>query len=149
MIPKHIIEKAIEGGWKDTRPQISAVEREEDVPKATIVNDFMNFYSTPVVVCEPLFWQALGKALGWDNRIDDLYTLIADVDVKWMTIAPDTSLPAQVERHVEENRMKYRISQAIKDIENRGWKYYAQCFFDLLLTGGDTEKFWQELVDKK
>lgn len=45
-------------------------------------------------VLDPLFWQALGKALGWKGA----------------------------------------------------WKHYAHQYFDLLLTGGDTEKFWKELT---
>ena len=64
-IPKEIIEKAIECGWhKDEQPNIE------------INNDglWVNFWGggdtrtlhESDIILDPLFWQALGKALGWD-----------------------------------------------------------------------------------
>lgn len=29
---------------------------------------------------------------------------------------------------------------------DHGWMYYAKSFYDLILTGGDTKSFWQELL---
>jgi hypothetical protein len=52
-------------------------------------------------VLDPLFWQALGKALGWDD-------FRAAVPPLWLA-----------------NALHYH---------------------ELLLTGGDTEKFWKELI---
>jgi hypothetical protein len=34
------------------------------------------------------------------------------------------------------------------DSATEGWKYYAHLYFDLVLTGGDTEKFWQDLINQ-
>jgi hypothetical protein len=60
-------------------------------------------------VLRPEFWQALGKALGWDDgdHTDEGY---AFSEYYWM------------------------------------WQYKAHKYFDLLLTGGETEKFWQDLL---
>jgi hypothetical protein len=56
------------------------------------------------IILDPLFWQALSKALGW------------------------------------------------KEFAGRGegsypiWKWQAHRYFDLVLTGGNKEKFWEELL---
>jgi hypothetical protein len=63
------------------------------------------------IILDPLFWQALGKALGW-NETDKL--------------AHDLHSP---------------------DIEPL-WYLFAMEYFDLVLTGGDTEKFWKELLTR-
>jgi len=94
MIPKQVIEKAIEAGWP--------VERWGGaVAYDCIVRDVWE-----CVALIPSFWQALGKALGWSDK---------------------------------------------KDHEGIGgyypeWQYHAQCFYDLVLTGGDTKKFWEEVL---
>lgn len=54
------------------------------------------------IALDPLFWQALGKALGWDG---------------W-----------SVQFYGDE------------------WLFHAHQYFDLVLTGGDTEAFWKELI---
>ncbi len=61
-------------------------------------------------VLDPLFWQALGKALGW-----------------------------------EEQSFGYETSYGYWEGKPE-WNYFAHMYFDLLLTGGDTEKFWKELL---
>lgn len=50
MIPKHIIELAVKGGW---------------IGKAVEPTYIDNYYE---VICSPLFWQALGKELGWGTE---------------------------------------------------------------------------------
>lgn len=56
------------------------------------------------IVQDSLFWQALGKALGWGRK-------------GMKTTAND-----------------------------RTWLHYAHQYFDLVLTGGETEKFWKQLI---
>lgn len=74
MIPKQAIEKAIEGGWKNSE----------------------NIYPHwSVIAFDKTFWQALGKALGW---------------------------------------------------EELDWIPYGQHFAKVILTGGDTEAFWKEIL---
>lgn len=64
------------------------------------------------IVLDPLFWQALGKALG---KEDEDYTDDPFADWKYW----------------------------------EWWKGAAHHYFDIILTGGDTEKFWSELLDRK
>lgn len=70
---------------------------------------------TKAFLLDPQFWQALGKALGW-NR-DYKIGIQHIVGQSWMII------PA--------------------------WQYWANHYFNLILTGGDTEAFWKELLKQR
>lgn len=66
-----------------------------------------------VITTDPLFWQALGKALGWEQYLES------------------------------GGRNKYG-----DDEFDLSWKVYAHKYLDTVLTGGDTEQFWKELLNK-
>lgn len=68
-------------------------------------------------ILNPLFWQSLGKALGWDEIIDyeSWFTKLSSIE------------------------MEYWNGKYI-------WRYYADMYFDLLMAGRDTGKFWQDLL---
>ena len=76
--------------------------------------DGIKFYHIAETFLDPLFWQALGRALGWGTLI-----------------GTGKFIEARYQR--------------MEDAEET-WKYYAHQYFDLVLTGGDTEKFWKELL---
>lgn len=71
-----------------------------------------NQYVTDVSVLDPLFWQALGKALGWKKRLTN----------KWLI------------HNLEIGK------------NEETWRFYAHQYFDLVLTGGNTDKFFKELL---
>jgi hypothetical protein len=66
---------------------------------------------------DPLFWQALGKALGWKRIFEDLLETMEFNDIPTNYFMPYVT-----------------------------WQYYAHQYFDLVLTGGDTEKFWKGML---
>lgn len=72
------------------------------------------------LLLDPLFWQALGKALGW-----------ASIVVLPVTYTNKFDLTCCLKRN------NYYKSE---------WKYHALRFFELKLTDGDEEKFWEELL---
>jgi len=72
-------------------------------------------YRKIIYAQDPYFWQALGKALGWKDKM--LYRLT----------------DSMYERKLSRKEM----SEA---------EIHAHQYFDLVLTGGDTEKFWKELI---
>lgn len=78
-------------------------------------------YKRDTVVLDPLFWQALGKALGWIETGKHF-------------------------RRYEHDDYE-ECSQCIEYGESSQWIHYAHQYFDLALTGGDTEKFWKELIN--
>lgn len=58
---QEIIKKAIEGGWK---PGYKNSSKEEHL--YFVIHD----YEAPTeqeIVCDPIFWQSLGKACGWEE----------------------------------------------------------------------------------
>ena len=59
---KNAIKKAIEGGWK-----IPHVEEQDEAPAA------IRFYvkNPHKILLDHLFWQALGKAMGWGLEEDE------------------------------------------------------------------------------
>src|SRR4051794_12707419 len=78
MIPKIAIEKAIEGGWKESL-EIDKVEVLEpyapgnpDFYRVAQVHchhaDMQLNYSMAEIALDPTFWQALSKALGWGTK---------------------------------------------------------------------------------
>jgi hypothetical protein len=77
MIPKSAITKAIEGGYID----------------------FAENYSDANRICDPSFWQCLGKALGWGGNA-----------------------------------------------KGGVWSQEAIRFYKIILTGGNVEQFWNELL---
>lgn len=73
------------------------------------------------------FWQALGKALGWGEK-----------RYKQSVVAT----------LIRGGNHRAHIRMQRKPTPNR-WKKEALRFYDLILTGGDTEKFWAELLANK
>ena|ERR1041384_4791582 len=77
------------------------------------------------IVLDPLFWQALGRVLGWHR--------ILCYGCKEPLANSD-----------DEEALK--ACNAGEDMNMEEWKYYAMHYFDLVLIGGDTESFWQSLL---
>lgn len=67
-------------------------------------------------VTDPSFWQSLGKALGW--------TEYGEYEI--------------------DRKSDYELG--LTGYYGDEWALEAHRFYDLILTGGDTEKFWQELL---
>ena len=99
-IPNKIVELAVEGGYP-----------------LTLSTSGVNYSD---MILSPLFWQSLGKQLGWDKED-------------------------------EQNLKMYRMSGGAGDMPKGiyRWNKKVHRFIDLLLTGGDTDAFWEGLIDKK
>lgn len=125
MIPKQVIEKAIEGGWSilgltgqmtfSWSWRINPFHPEQEI--MVVQDDIgephdLDYYQT---VLDPTFWQALGKALGWK-----------EVETEW--------------RHANSN------TSEVYSFSNERWANEAHSFYDLILTRGDTETYWNELL---
>lgn len=95
MIPEKVIEVAHEGGYQNR------------------VGELITWQE---IALDPLFFQALGKALGWPDRT--FYT-------------------------IECVAKEYHVWEETSEIT---WIYQAHRFYDLILTGGDTEVYWNDLL---
>ncbi len=128
MIPKQAIEKAVEGGWQQWANGTSPSG--EDLA-ASIDNAIFDW---PITALDPTFWQALGKTLGWEKKMVVRRGMVIG-NFGWES--PDKNI-----------RFYGEEMGAGMDYMNP-WVYYAHRFYDLILTGGDTDKFWQEILPTK
>lgn len=128
-IPKAAIEKAMAGGWK---PSL--------VPRATLIRKVMpvEAHETDVSTCaelwafvfvDPEFWKCLGKSCGWEESIE---IFMSDYTGNHPFMGGTLDYP-----YVEGAGMTYKGLR---------WKYEAMRFFDLILIGGDTDAYWQEIL---
>jgi hypothetical protein len=81
---------------------------------------------------DPLFWQSLGKAFRWEEDIEVCGGCGAKLEKQEIT--PYGKHKGNCDSDVDWNLT---------------WKFWAHEYFDLVLTGGDTEKFWKELTENK
>lgn len=125
MIPKLAIEKAIEGGWKNIYLPNVPFEVKITESKYLVVT---HSNGHEVVVCpiaeialDPTFWQCLGKMLEWGDSCC----------------------------HCNEHGF-YEVyrHQAVCGLSSARapWQIRAERLYHLILTGGDTHKFWDELL---
>lgn len=105
---KNAIEKAIEGGYEGlTQKDLDTKNYQWDFP----ANVFL----------DPLFWQALGKALGWEEDYE--YTSYG------YSIKPGDS--------------------ATLEIRGPGWIHNMHRFLDALIAGQTPDSFFDALLNTK
>jgi hypothetical protein len=132
MIPKEIIEKAIEGGYA---PEPYRHRQFIRTSRKTYQHLQTSGASMPYseIILDPLFWQSLGKALEWKEKNKH------HIDNEKRPALRCTLCNGKP--MVGDGYCSFSYSDE--------WKEKALCFFDLLLTNGDTEKFWEDLVSIK
>lgn len=107
MIPKEIIEKAIEGGWRPTYLALPHLH---------------NIHCDYEIALDRTFWIALGKVLGWSFQCEDCGAKGSDLD-------------------------EFYCTKCQKIVRLKGdWFVFAHRFYDLILTGQNTDEFWQSLL---
>lgn len=87
-------------------------------------------YRDCTAVLDPLFWQALGKELGL-GLVKEHCSHYYPYSQKNCTVC--------------KTKLDSRHNKKAGD----DWRRTALRFYDLILTGGNTEKFWQELLDNE
>ncbi len=112
MIPKSAIEKAIEGGAK--------ISPNWKYNKDGIYWSKNQYITWEEIALDPTFWQALGKALGWD--FEELICKACGKDECGRGWHCGTTQAKQT------------------------WINEARRFYDLILTGQPTDKFWEEIL---
>ncbi len=115
-IPRHVIEKAIAAEGRGQGWAADAVMVFEKLKMFGVLTH--EEYCS--IALDPLFWQAIGKALGWAD---------------WYCMGPEF-LWSNDEIYCRGSD-SYNLNQ---------WQYETYRFYDLILTGGDTEKFWNEIM---
>lgn len=134
MIPDKAIEKAIEGGWIEhlnyERPYFEEREKPEGFKSDVLIwgtrpdgkREFTQYYY-PEIALDPIFWQALGKSCGWQKQ---------------PYLCPGCqTIGTREGNHMNACPHKYRRGD---------WREEALEFYDLILTGGDTTAYWEEIL---
>lgn len=138
MTIQQAIEKAIEGGWRPQNLYIPPKEKpfaviltdgetikyqihKDGEPLTPIDNDY---YSLHKALLDPLFWQSLGKAMGWDT---------SENNPTWLCPVCAKSLDEMI-MHLND-----------KDFGIETWRYYWHAFIDHLAEGKDIESFFASL----
>jgi len=83
-----------------------------------------SFFDFKIAILDSQFWQALGKALGWGF----------------------VNSAGQRKNQFWVSKEKNRDKDWERQIKQHEWKWQAHQYFDLVLTGNHTEKFWKELL---
>lgn len=123
-IPKQAIEKAIERGWKGRYPSLPWKPHPDGIQY--LAQESIVVVEWYAIALDPSFWQALGKALKFDQPIWDCH-----------------KLPEYKNARCENTEF----------CEYAGWKSMEReslSFCEIILTSGDVEKyvdaFWADLL---
>ena len=141
-LPKEILGLSIKGGFPANRPQDNAE-----------------------IVLDPAFWRGLSKALGWSKYQHTLTEVEHDWELlhyqndtaktpvyeckKCFARKVDGVITVEVEYEWVNPQENHWTSNPILKAHSRykeGWSKTAHHFYDLILTGGDTKKFWDDLL---
>lgn len=97
-------------------------------------------YKNPTVFAlDPVFWKSLGKALKWQEEKFKLGDFV--------TIRIGNGFVTGKVTSIEKNEAKVHLTHGgYMNIPVLEWLYNANQYFELLLTGGNTDKFWKELI---
>lgn len=116
------------GGWQEWWEFEEHRNRNEWVLRHNA--DWDDFITFKEIALDPLFWQSLGKALGWADEV---------------TSAGNRKEHAFPQYYRDEtDKINKAWEKCIKQPE---WLFHAREYFNLILTGGDTEKFWKGLLN--
>jgi hypothetical protein len=108
---KNAIQKAIEGGYT--------------VKNTDIEDKLLQQAMYHVILLDPLFWQCLGKAMGWGNVCGDCETGILNKYCKSGWHDNDTT-----------------------KVKEDMWKIYWHNFIDHIADGRDVDTFFNNLINK-
>ena len=134
---KEAIQKAIEGGYRYKRWGEDLTNSIATDPHQTEEAD---------ILLDPLFWQALGKAMGRGRENEDMAVRL-DIDVKFYYKEPRPSTASElIEQGNEEERIKYHLSKYATHLKGRDWLHEMHRFIDHLTEGKDAESFFKELL---
>lgn len=109
------IKRALKGGWNDTDYAFTSKEP----PYEGVECQIGEWQYDVKVFLDPLFWQALGKAEGWE------------------------------EKTYYEINCQARNYQTYEETSEITWKLQMHCLIDHLIGGKDVESFFGELLAKE
>lgn len=116
------IKKAIEGGYTGNKLY-------EGIGDIVILD-----MAKKVYLLDPLFWQALGKALGWKEMCLDCGSEVTRKETPEYPNLP--------------HGISYCNGHCYDKNYTQGWTFYWHRFIDRLAEGGNAEDFFKDLLTK-
>lgn len=140
MIPKEILAKSKEGGWKPEKYRERIHYRTGGKQTRGYTLSTSASITPHEIALDPTFWQSLGKALGWDKEPMDINGKCehCGVDVNYQ---PSFSSGC--------NHAHYPEACSVCSKNKHEWKKIPHRFYDLVLNGSSTEEFWSQLLSSK
>jgi hypothetical protein len=119
IIPKEAIEKAIEGGWKYNGKKVRRVTLDD--PTRAPETFTVEIGDNELEYCKYMMWQAIA--------LDPSF---------WQSLGKALGWP----EYEETGSWSYDGNEE----RDWTWRVRAHRFYDLILTGGDTDAFWKEIL---
>lgn len=165
-IPKEAIEKAIEGGWNfeemehdGIQPPLTFSHNESRVTKRgdeevrcvfkdkvgdeyaswVLLKSFMYRDRQNRSALDPLFWQALGKSMGWEDADD--WEPMGDEEMS----SAMTAIEKKTGLEVKAPLMVPQLGPHWWFISD-SWQRRAHDFYTLIHSNGDTDQFWKDIM---
>lgn len=131
---KNAIVKAIEGGWRPENLKWQSHAPSWIRQAAINRGKFWERY-----VLDPLFWQALGKSLGWDEHF---------VEKHYSNINADDGSLVEVSKTGKHTCNEHCITRINHGVEwaDQEWLYRWHSLVDHLANGGDADSFFEALI---
>ena len=154
MTIQETIEKAIEGGWNRYRDftfiSVRSYKHDPCDPLVELVGLVEGKKASNIVSCndiflDPLFWQALGRALGWNKefRIGDwVETPHGEGKITSVENIPNGQVRV---RYREGGLMKYGVKEVSPSKPLGRWLENWHKFIDHLAKGGTPAEYFNEL----
>ena len=170
-IPKHIIEKAIEGGYNPSDESNYKIDVDY-LGRSTLIyyseeypDEGCDEHSQEEIALDPLFWFSLGKALGWGacKECEGDGVCSHPKWREWNEMWGNDKFPMNDEQDAEYRKKfiefwgvpefskslpseEYECDSCSGTGKGNDWKDNWHRFIDGLASGEDLEKFWQDLV---
>ena len=132
------IKLAKEHGYESPIPVAMVNDETKKHTQEWLLNVFMQDYFSPMVTSDPLFWQALGKALGWNGEHEWYY--------KGEQADPNYRYSFTHASCINCNQLDTIAGRKSNCEKGNNWLNQALWYHKVNLTGGDTEKFWKDLI---
>lgn len=130
---KNAIKKALSGGWQPKGITFSIEAMSYKVQALDKVKYKERF------LLDPLFWQALGKSLGWDEHF---------VGKHYSNINADDGSLVEVSKTGKHTCNEHCITRINHGVEwaDQEWLYRWHSLVDHLANGGDADSFFEALI---
>lgn len=137
---KEAIQKAIEGGYE---PSNMELEHWDKMMPNLHRKDQWRICSYALL--DPLFWQCLGKAMGWKNLENEEFEIGCTIEARPFPIKPRETVGAELNDEARAIEFRQRTHEFMHS-HSKGWQYQMHRFIDHIAEGKDVDEFFKDLI---